>query len=84
MCVDWTKRKQTKYKRKCATRSKELLEIIYTNMCGPFSTKCFYGENYFIIFINNFSQFGYINKLHEKYLVIWVLEVSPRGGMIVK
>ena len=36
VCVDCIKGKQTKYTKKGATRSTQLLEIIHTDICGPF------------------------------------------------
>ena len=36
VCVDCIKGKQTKHDKKGATRSTQLLEIIHTDICGPF------------------------------------------------
>ena len=47
LCVDCIKGKQTKYKKKGATKSTQLLEIIHTDICGPFETLSFGGEKYF-------------------------------------
>ena len=73
VCVDCIKGKQTKHTKKGATRSTKLLEIIHIDICGPFSTECFGGEKYFITFIDDFSQFGYIYLLHEKSQVFQYL-----------
>jgi hypothetical protein len=56
MCVDCIKGKQIKHTRKGATRSTELLEIIHTDICGPFDNPSFGGEKYFITFIDDFSR----------------------------
>ena len=49
----------TKTKKKCATRSSDLLEIIHTDISGPLTpTIC--GNKFFITFIDDFSQYGYI------------------------
>ena len=64
--VDCIKGKQTKHNKKGAIRSTQLLEIIYTDICGPFDTSTINGEIYFIIFIDDFSHYGYIYLLHEK------------------
>ncbi|KAG6635812.1 hypothetical protein CIPAW_11G068500 [Carya illinoinensis] len=66
---------QTKHTKKGVTRSKELLEIIHTDIYGLLSTECFGGEKYFITFIDDFLRFGYIYLLHEKSQVVSVLEV---------
>ena len=54
ICVDCVKGKLTKTKKKGATRSQNLLEIVYTDISGPYySTLC--GNKYFITFIDGFS-----------------------------
>ena len=53
MCVNCIKRKQTKHTKKGATRSAELLEIIYTGIGEPFDNSSFGGEKYLIIFIED-------------------------------
>ena len=57
VCMDYIKGKQTKYAKKGATRSTQLLEIIYTDIYGPFDIPSFGGEKYFITFINDFSRY---------------------------
>ena len=56
ICVDCIKGKQTKHTiNKEATISSHLLEIIHTDICGPFC-----GEKYyFVTFINDFPHYGY-------------------------
>jgi len=66
ICVDCSKEKQTKYTKKWATRSTQLLEIMHTNICGPFDVNSFEKERYFITFIDDYSRFGYDYLLHEK------------------
>ena len=66
LCVDCIKEKQTKHNKKAATRSSQLLEIIYTDACGFFDTSSISGEKYFIIFIDDFSHYGYVYLLKEK------------------
>ena len=75
MCVDCIKGKQTKHTKKSATRSRELFEIIHTYICGSFDTSSFGKEKYFIIFIDDFSCYGYIYLLHEKSQAVNALEV---------
>ena len=66
VCVDCIKGKQTKHTKKGATRSEELLEIVHTDICGPFNSPSFGNEKYFITFIDDFSRYFYIYSLHEK------------------
>ena len=61
--------------RNGATRSIKLLEIIYTNICGPFDTPSFGKEKYFITFIDDFSRYSYIYLLHEKSQVVNAFKV---------
>jgi hypothetical protein len=41
------------------------LEIIRTNICGPFPVKSVDGFDSFIIFTDNFSRDGYIYSIKE-------------------
>jgi len=75
VCVDCIKGKQTKHIKKGATRSTQLLEIIHTDICGPFDASSFNKERYFITFINDFSRYGYVYLLHEKSQAENALEV---------
>ena len=54
ICVDCVKGKLTKTKKKGTTCSQNLLEIVHTDISGPYSsTLC--GNKYFITFITDFS-----------------------------
>jgi len=75
VCVDCIKGKQTKHTKKGATRSTQLLEIIHTDICGPFYVNSFNKERYFITFIDDFSRYGYVYLLHEKSQAVNTLEV---------
>ncbi|RDX89501.1 hypothetical protein CR513_28762, partial [Mucuna pruriens] len=75
ICVDCIKGKQTKHTKKEATRSTQLLEIVHTNICGPFGISSFNKEIYFITFIDDYSCYGYVYLLHEKYHAVDVLQI---------
>ncbi|CAM8940925.1 unnamed protein product [Rhodiola kirilowii] len=76
VCVDCIKGKQTKHiVKKSATRSTQLLELIHTDICGPFDIPSWNGEKYFITFIDDYSRYGYTYLLHEKSQSVNVLEV---------
>jgi transposase InsO family protein len=75
VCVDCIKGKQTMHTKKCATRSGRLLEIVHTDICGPFDSPSFGREKYFITFIDDFSRYCYIYLLHEKSQAVDALEV---------
>jgi transposase InsO family protein len=65
-CVDCVKGKLMRARKKGATRSEGLLEIIHTDICGPFTPSTLGGYKYFITFIDDFSRYGYIFLIHEK------------------
>ena len=73
--MDCIKGKRTKHTKKGATISTQLLEIIHTDICGPFDVNSFNKEMYFITFINDFSRYGYVYLLHEKSQAVNALEV---------
>ena len=50
ICVDCIKGKQTKHTKKRATRSTQLLEIMHTDICGPFDVSFFGKERYFHLY----------------------------------
>ena len=76
ICLDCIKGKQTKQiSRNSATRSNELLELIHTDICGPFDVPSWGGEKYFITFIDDFSRYCYLYLLHEKSQSVDVLKI---------
>ncbi|WZZ03027.1 hypothetical protein YC2023_088948 [Brassica napus] len=76
VCIDCIKGKQTKHTlKKPATRSTQLLELIHTDICGPFDAPSWSGEKYFITFIDDYLRYGYTYLLHEKSKSVNVLEV---------
>ncbi|KAG7564986.1 Integrase catalytic core [Arabidopsis suecica] len=76
VCIDCIKGKQTKHiVKKPATRSTQLLELIHTDICGPFDAPSWSGEKYFITFIDDYSRYGFTYLLHEKSKSVNILEV---------
>ena len=61
--------------KKAAIRRTQLLEIIHTDIYGPFDVPSFGGENYFIRFIDDFSRYGYVYLLHERSQSVASLKV---------
>jgi len=47
-------------------RVQDVLDLVYIDICGPFPTASWNGHEYFIIFIDNYSRYGYLYLLHEK------------------
>ena len=74
-CVDCIKGKQIKHvSKQAATRSCRLLNLIHTNICGPFNVPSWGGERYFITFIDDYSRYYYLYLLHERTQFVDVLE----------
>ena len=46
-------------------RAKEVLDLVHTDLCGPMSTSARGGYKYFIIFIDDYSRYGYIYLMHK-------------------
>lgn len=49
------------------TRAHEPHELIHTDVCGPFPTQARGGFPYFITFTDDFSRFGYVYLMKNKY-----------------
>ncbi|KAH9657228.1 Integrase catalytic domain-containing protein [Citrus sinensis] len=65
----WHKRlgKLTAKTRKERTqRSQQVLELVHTDICGPFTHIAIGGYKYFITFIDDFSRYGHVELLVEK------------------
>ena len=67
--------KTTKHTKKGATRSTQLLEIVQTDICGPFDVSSFGKEGYFIIIIDDYSCYGYVYLLPEISQAMDALEI---------
>jgi transposase InsO family protein len=65
-CIDCIKGKFTKKIKKDAKRSTGILELIHTDICGPFPVSFVDGFDSFITFIDDYSRYGYIYPIKEK------------------
>ena len=74
-CLSCIKGKQTNKTTKGANRSSGVLEIIHTDICGPFSTPCLNGQKYFISFIDDFTRYMYLYLLHDKSEALDVFKI---------
>ena len=66
VCIECIKGKQTNTKKLGANRATDVLELIHTDICGPFPTASWNGQQYFITFIDDYSRYGYLYLIHEK------------------
>jgi len=66
-CVDCIKGKLTaKVRNTGANRSDNVLELIHIDICGPITPISMGRYRYFIMFIGDYSRFGWIDLLQEK------------------
>ena len=65
-CVNCIKGKKTNVRRLDANRSLDVLELIHTDIYGPFPTASWNGQTYFITFIDDLSRYGYLYLIHDK------------------
>ena len=67
VCESCLKGKMTKRRFKAkGNRTAIQLELVHTNVCGPMNIQAKGGYEYFIIFINDYSRYGYIYLLRHK------------------
>ena len=57
-CIGWIKGKYVKKIKKDIKRSVEILEIVHTNICGPFPMKSVDDYDSFITFIDDYSCYS--------------------------
>nr|CAN73802.1 hypothetical protein VITISV_001401 [Vitis vinifera] len=61
------KGKQTNMRKNDVNRCGDVLELIHMNICGQFPTPSWNGQQYFITFIDDYSRYGYLYLIHEKF-----------------
>ena len=47
-------------------KSIDVLELIHTDICGPFPKDSWNGQQYFITFKDDFSRYGNLYLIHKK------------------
>ncbi|KAI3780382.1 hypothetical protein L2E82_10363 [Cichorium intybus] len=47
-------------------RGKDLLDLIHSDVCGPFRSATRHGERYFVTFTDDFSRYGYVYLIKHK------------------
>ena len=60
------KKKKVSFPSKKFTTTKNL-EIVHTDMSGPSRTRGFYGEMYFMIFVDDFTRMMWVAFLKDKF-----------------
>ena len=68
VCESCLEGKMTKWPFNAKGRkAQELLELVYTDVCGPMSTQAKGGYDYFIIFTNDYSRYGYVYLMRRNF-----------------
>ena len=67
VCVEYIKGKQTNVRKLSTNRSFGILKLIYTDIYRSFSTASWNDQQYFIMFIDDYSHYGYLYLIHEKF-----------------
>ena len=49
------------------TRQRYLLELVHTDVCGPFRTTHRNNERYFVSFIDDYSRYAYVYLMKHKH-----------------
>jgi hypothetical protein len=88
-CIDCIQGKYVKKIKKDAKRSVEILEIIHTDIYGPFPTKNMDGYDLFITFIDDYSRYGYIYPIKKRSEIldkfkIFKTEVENQHNLKIK
>ena len=48
-------------------RSKEPLQLVHSDICGPLSVQARCGYEYFVTFIDDYSRYDYVYLMHKKF-----------------
>ena len=88
-CIDCLKGKMTNSRKTGSKRSEHLLDLIHTDICGPFPVNTICGNCYFITFIDDFSRYCHLYLISEKsqaleYFKIYKAEVEKQTGRFIK
>ena len=70
-------------------KSLELLELVYSDICGPLSMKTYDNKEYFLTFINDYSKYTYVYLISAKsealnYFKKYRAEVERQLGRNIK
>ena len=79
ICVNFIRGKLSKTKNKGASHSGVLLEVVHTDISGPYSTTICSSRFFFLTFIDDFSRYGYLYLIKEKSDVLDKFKVFKLG-----
>ena len=70
VCVNCIKVKQTSIRKFISNKTLDILELTYIDVCGPFLMVIWNGQQYFIIFIDDFSRYSYVYLISDLTVVV--------------
>lgn len=50
-------------------RASEVLKLVHMDVCGPINVKARGGFKYFVTFTDDYSRYGYVYLMHQKFEV---------------
>jgi transposase InsO family protein len=65
-CENYLKEKMARKPFGTGTRSKFPLQLIHSDICGPMNVRARHGGRYFIIFIDDYTRYGYVYLISHK------------------
>ena len=88
-CINCLKGKMTNSRNFSSKRSQCILELIHTDICGPFPIETICGNKYFVTFIDDFSRFCHVFLMTEMSQVLdcfiqFKTEVERQSEKIIK
>jgi GAG-pre-integrase domain len=83
-CIECAKGKQTSIRKYIINRMTNVLELIHTDICGPFLTTTRNDHVYFISFINDYSRYDYIYLIKEKTQILDTFKLSYNSTKLLK
>ncbi|WVZ24094.1 hypothetical protein V8G54_002638 [Vigna mungo] len=83
------KQPRKSFKTRIETRSKECLDVVHADICGPLETPSLAGNRYFVVFVDEFSRmcWAFMIKAKSEALEIfkkYVVNVERESGKTLK
>lgn len=60
------KQPRSSFKQQVPTKSKDILEVVYSDVCGPLQTESLGGNRYFVSFIDDLTRRVWIYPIKRK------------------
>jgi hypothetical protein len=57
LCIPYLEKRPQKYNKGPSHQAKEFLELIHSDLCGPFPIQSITGSKYFMIFVDDKTRY---------------------------